>query len=379
MKTCTLTWDHQNRLRGDVAASSPDVVILFGPRELVAAPELFSDFRTRFPASHVLGCSTGGQIHDGVVSDAEVVGLGLDFAETTLRFASTEIKAHAGSREAGQALGRRLACTSLAGIFVLADGLALNGTDFVAGLAEAVGEHIPLMGGLAGDGARLVQTLVIADAAGRPGIAAAVGFYGEAVRLHHGHAGGWDRFGPKRRITRSRDNILFELDGRPALELYERYLGEEAAGLPGTGLLFPLRIFNPANPDHDVVRTLLAIDREQGSVTFAGSMPQGWVAQLMRGSLDRLAHGAGMAADHARIPDNWTGEGAAFLISCIGRRLLMGQRTGEEVAAVRAALRRTMPVVGFYSYGEISPHLVSGFSELHNQTMTVMTITERAA
>jgi hypothetical protein len=193
-------------------------------------------------------------------------------------------------------------------------------------------------------------------------------------------AGDGDEFGPRRQITRSRGNVLFEFDGEPALDLYERYLGEdEARGLPGSGLLFPLRIFDPERPDHDIVRTILAVDHQARSMTFAGDVPEGWTAQLMRGNFDRLAAGAAMAARQAADgvgPGRTGSDQVAILVSCIGRRLLMGQHTADELEAASAEFGPHIPQLGFYSYGEISPHRVSGVCELHNQTMTVTTIAE---
>jgi hypothetical protein len=244
-----------------------------------------------------------------------------------------------------------------------------------------VGQKIPLTGGLAGDSALFEETLVGADCAPQSGRVAAVGFYGSAIRIGHGSAGGWDEFGPRRRITRSTGNVLFELDGEPALDLYERYLGEEdARGLPGTALLFPLLIRDAAQPDQDVVRTILAIDRAARSMTFAGDVPEGWIAQLMRGNFDRLAAGAAEAARQARtgLGADRDRDGLAVLVSCIGRRLLMDQRIMDEVEAAGAELGSKIPRVGFYSYGEISPHGSAGVCQLHNQTMTVTAITEAA-
>ena len=242
------------------------------------------------------------------------------------------------------------------------------------------GERVPVTGGLAGDGAQFQETLVGADFAPRPHVVAAIGFYGKAVRIGHGNAGGWDEFGPRRNITRSSGNVLFELDGKSALDLYKRYLGDEAAGLPGTALLFPLRIYDPKQPERALVRTVLAVDHDKGSMTFAGDMPQGWVSQLMRGNFNRLAAGAADAARQsvAAFAEPGGSDSVAILVSCIGRRLLMGQRTVDEVEAAAGELGATMPTLGFYSYGEISPHGPSGICQLHNQTMTVTTITEAA-
>jgi hypothetical protein len=285
------------------------------------------------------------------------------------------------SFERGQSIGRKLAAPDLAGIFVLSDGLNINGSRLVEGIASIVGKNLPLTGGLAGDGDAFVETVVGANFAPRPHVVAAVGFYGNAIRIGHGSAGGWDQFGPRRRVTRSAGNVLYELDNEPALDLYERYLGEDAAGLPSTALLFPLRIYDPANPEQDIVRTILSVDHKARTMTFAGDVPEGWVAQLMRGNFDRLAAGAAQAAREAQTAmtaANHGGDEVALLVSCIGRRLLMGQNTLDEVEAAGSELSAHAKRIGFYSYGEISPHRASGVSQLHNQTMTITTIAEAA-
>src|SRR6202022_2741134 len=206
------------------------------------------------------------------------------------------------SRKCGETIGRALSREDLAGIFVLSDGLNVNGGELVNGLVAAIGPNIPLTGGLAGDGADFTETLVGGDCVPRARMAVGVGFYGSAIRIGHGSAGGWDLFGPRRQVTKSTGNVLFELDGQPALDLYERYLGpEESQGLPGSALLFPIQVYDPAQPDTAVVRTVLAVDHDKRSMTFAGDVPQGWTAQLMHGNFDRLAEGAADAARQARI------------------------------------------------------------------------------
>ena len=229
----------------------------------------------------------------------------------------------------------------LAGVFVLSDGFNVNGSALVAGITGVIGSDIPLTGGLAGDGADFKETLVGGDCAPQPRMVAAIGFYGSAIRVGHGSAGGWDVFGPRRRVTKSAGNVLFELDGEPALDLYERYLGpEDSKGLPGSALLFPIQVYDAARPDSAVVRTVLAVDRDAGSMTFAGDVPEGWTAQLMRGSFDRLAAGAADAARQARGGLNGAAGDQQFsiLVSCIGRRLLMGQRTTDETEAAGSEL-----------------------------------------
>ena len=381
MRTHELSWSatHGWRVAGADFAGA-DLVLYFGLRPALADGARYQELRAMFAKAHVVGCSTGGQIRNDDVDD-DIAAVALHFDRTRLSLACEAVPTPGHSRSCGEAIGRALAADDLAGIFVLSDGLNVNGSELVAGITGVVGSKIPLTGGLAGDGALFAETLVGADCAPRNGRVAAIGFYGSAVRIGHGSAGGWDEFGPRRRITHSTGNVLYELDGEPALDLYERYLGEDdARGLPGTALLFPLLIRDAAQPDQDVVRTVLAIDREARSMTFAGDVPEGWVAQLMRGNFDRLAAGAADAARQARagLGASRDQDGLAVLVSCIGRRLLMDQRIMDEVEAAGSELGSRLPRVGFYSYGEISPHGAAGASQLHNQTMTVTTITEAA-
>jgi hypothetical protein len=355
------------------------LVFYFGPREMLACGKRYRELREMFPAAHLLGCSTGGQINNSDVTDEEIVAAAISFRSTQLRLIRREINDPLQSRQCGEEIGRALIDDRLAGIFVLSDGLNVNGSELVNGLVDAIGPDIPLTGGLAGDGANFKETLVGGDCAPRPRLVVGIGFYGTAIKIGHGSAGGWDLFGPRRKVTRSAGNVLFELDGEPALDLYERYLGpEDSKGLPGSALLFPIEVHDPEQPDSSVMRTVLAVDRKSRSMTFAGDVPQGWTAQLMRGNFDRLAEGAADAARQARTSLQESGHDDQFsiLVSCIGRRLLMGQRSTDETEAAGAELGSDTLRVGFYSYGEISPHAKSGICELHNQTMTVTSFTE---
>jgi hypothetical protein len=381
MRVAQLTWsDTAGWAVAPGERTHADLVFFFGSRQALACGARYRELRAMYPDAHILGCSTGGQIRNQDVSDDEIAAAAIRFDATPLRVACEPAPAPERSRACGEAIGRALAAPSLVGIFVLSDGLNVNGSELVAGIIGAVGKQVSVTGGLAGDGAEFRETLVGADCPPRKQVVAAVGFYGTAIRIGHGSAGGWDEFGPRRQITHSRGNVLFEFDGEPALDLYERYLGEdEARGLPGSGLLFPLRIFDPERPDHDIVRTILAVDHQARSMTFAGDVPEGWTAQLMRGNFDRLAAGAAMAARQAADgvgPGRTGSDQVAILVSCIGRRLLMGQHTADELEAASAEFGPHIPQLGFYSYGEISPHRVSGVCELHNQTMTVTMIAE---
>jgi len=327
-----------------------------------------------FPHSHVLGCSSAGEIFGAELRDESLSCGIVRFADTRLRRAYARVEGSAGSFAAGAAVAAQLAAPDLRGVFVLSDGHTVNGTALIQGMGSTLPEKLIVTGGLAADGNRFERTWVIHDRDLRQGEVSAVGFYGDRIRIGHGSQGGWDIFGPERLITRSDGNVLFELDGRPALELYKEYLGELAAGLPATALLFPLAVRSPGD-ERQTVRTVLNVDERDSSMVFAGDVPAGAMAQLMKANFDRLVQGAAHAALATRANTPEDVDVLAVAISCFGRRLVLNERTEEELEVTVETLPRRSHLVGFYSYGEISPY-GGGRCELHNQTMTLTTFAE---
>lgn len=377
--TTCLRPDHAG-IPAELAALDSDssLLLLFGTSGLIDRPELIARVMAACPRSHVMGCSTAGEIHGAEISDDSLVVAAVRFEKTRLLTTHAAVHNPKDSYAAGQAIAASLQQPTLRGLLVLSDGLHVNGSELVKGLNDTLGGAVVVTGGLAGDGTDFKRTWVMKDRAPQSGYVTAIGFYGDHVRLGHGSKGGWDKFGPERRVTKSTGNILYELDGRPALQLYKEYLGDRAAGLPATGLLFPLAI-RASNTDGKVlVRTILAVDEAAQSMTFAGDLPEGVLAQLMRANFDRLIQGASEAATLTQNNQDPAGSASPTLsiaISCVGRRLVLGERTEEEIEATLDILPSGSRQVGFYSYGEISPY-ASGACDLHNQTMTLTTITE---
>ncbi len=376
MTTTALAWTDANgwQTAGPAGATRAQLVLYFGQAALLEDPAgPLRDLRLRYPHARLAGCSTSGEILGGAVRDGSVAALAIEFRHSSVRTEAVAVAGSADSFAAAAELGRRLAGPDLRHVFLLSDGLAVNGTALTEGIRAAL-PGVSVTGGLAGDGPHFRRTVVGLDGDVGPHRVVAVGFYGERLRVSAGSAGGWDPFGPHRLITKSEGNVLFELDGQPALPLYKRYLGERAAGLPATGLLFPLSLLADRDAECGLVRTILAVDEARQSLTFAGDLPQGRYVRLMRAGGDALIGGAGQAAERLQAPS--ARSGFALLVSCVGRKLILGQRIDEEVEAVRLAVGNDTPAVGFYSYGEIGPRGDLARCELHNQTMTVTVFAE---
>jgi hypothetical protein len=272
----------------------------------------------------------------------------------------------------GADLGKALVDESLRHVLVLSDGLSVNGSNLACGHSEVLPDGISITGGLAGDGTRFGSTYVIAQDAAQTGMVAAIGFYGETLRAKSGCFAGWEEFGPERVITQSESNVLYSIDNKPALELYKSYLGEFAAELPGSGLRFPMSVRKDIN-SAPLIRTLLAVDEASQSMTFAGDLPQGYLCRLLKTNMDLLIENAGLAAEVSKIEQE--DEFLVIAVSCVGRRLVLGQLCEEELEIIREKLGDKAVITGFYSYGELSEKGESRCT-LHNQTMTLVSIYE---
>ena len=302
---------------------------------------------------------------------------------TAIEFEHTQVKGvqvkledvDTDSFKAGEKLAQALDHDGLAHVFVISEGTHTNGSDLVQGLSKHLPDGIAITGGLAGDGARFEETIVFFNSGPVADTIVVVGFYGDQLKIGYGSMGGWDPFGPERLITRSEGNVLYELDDQSALELYKNYLGDHAEELPSSALLFPLSIRSDDYPEQ-LVRTILSIDDKAGSMTFAGDVPDGAYARFMKANFDRLVDGAYGAAKTSLEIGGEESPDLAILISCVGRKLVLQQMIENEVESVAEVLGESTTLTGFYSYGEICPAAPNARCDLHNQTMTITTLSE---
>ena len=355
--------------------SKNTLVICFGNSEYSLINSAFDDVFKTYDNSIIVGCSTAGEIYQDELYEESLSIAVIKFEKSQIRFESSLLNDASESFDVGFDIAKKLCMDNLKGIFVLSDGLNVNGSQLTKGInADLTCEDIIVTGGLAGDDARFEKTWVLLDNKPVSNYVTAVGFYGDDVTIAHGSKGGWSQFGINRMVTESKANVLYKLDHKPALEVYKTYLGNSAKDLPSSGLLYPLMI----KEDDDVeskVRTILAINEQDQSITFAGDIPTGSEVMFMKASFAQLIEGANGASKSALIQEHNKEEAINIAISCVGRKLVLGQRTEDEIEAVLDNLDESVLQVGYYSYGEISP-LASGKCDLHNQTMTLTLIWE---
>lgn len=356
---------------------TPHLILMFADRLLLEQfPDPLQQLKAKFPKAYFIGGSSSGEIVGTNVFDQSLSATLVTFETTQMHTASRPIEKLEDSFVCGAKLAHALPRDGLRHVIVISDGLNVNGSELVAGLLSALPSSATMTGGLCGDGTRFQRSLVLnPDGTLAEGCVSVVGFYGAQLQVGFGSLGGWDPFGPDRVVTKAMGNVLFALDGKPALTIYKKYLGNFASQLPASGLRFPLMLRSSEGAP-GVVRTILAVDEDKKSMIFAGDIPEGQTVRFMKANYDRLIDGAMDAAVIAKAEMS-TPPQLTLLISCVGRRIVLGQRIEEEIEAVAEVMGPESVQTGFYSYGEIAPFQISADCKLHNQTMTVTTFAER--
>ncbi len=364
----------------DLPATSPlptaNLVLVFGSVKRFGEAKLQSTLKERYPTAQIIGCSTSGEITASGVYDDSLQITAILWEKTVQRVTHTKMSGMQNSFETAAGLAKQLKADSLKAVLVYSDGLNVNGSELLEGFKSVLGE-IPIMGGMAGDGFNFSKTVQIFNETVGDGLVIAVGLYGNHLIAATGVGRGWKPYGPPRKVTKSEKNIVLELDGKPALPLYNLYIGAHSAkDLPGSGLKFPFAIIEEGKRDIEKIRTLLAIDPKTNSLTFAGNVDEGETVRFCQSTHDRLVEGAGDAAHLVKDNTNMNQTGLAVCVSCVGRKGVMADLVADEVKLVQQILGNQTAITGFYSYGEFAPRPDTSDSVLHNQTMTIGYLSE---
>jgi hypothetical protein len=354
---------------------SANVVLVFAERILLDDDKLIKDIQVKFPSSRIITCSTAGEIKQNHFQESGAVCVAVKFDKTNTDFVTKNIDAYKNSTDLGKALAASLRQDDLKYILVISDGNLINGDDLISGIQEVIDPSVLISGGLAGDADRFKKTLVGLDNNIKEGNVVLMGLYGNHITVGTGTQGGWDVYGPERTITKSEKNILYEIDGENALDLYKKYLGKYADGLPSSALLFPISVRKKEEKTF-LVRTILSIDEKNKQMVFAGNIPEGAEVRFMRSNFDRLINAASDAGNQAVSLMKNKPVDLAILVSCVGRKIVLGDRVEEEIEAVAESMLPNTTIAGFFSYGEIAPNKDEYNTKLHNQTMTVTTFAE---
>ncbi len=364
-------WEGFDRLKAP--GGDYQLLLVFAEKSHLSNPSMHEKLRVHFPAAKIVASSTAGEITGEESLENAALVIALRMEHTPFKVVYQNISTAKDSHDLGIVLARQLAAEDLSYVMIISDGHDVNGSDLLNGIKSELGETLPMSGGMAGDGNLFSSTLVGVDDDIKNGHVALIGFYGDALQVCIDVQRGFNYFGPERKVTRSNKNVLYDIDGTNALELYKRYLGEYAAELPSSALLFPVAILN--DNDEPLVRTILSINESDGSMVFAGNMPEGVSIRFMRSNLDQLIQ---KAEDASRLVTGCIEAPDLMLVmNCVGRKIILGQRKGEEIEALTKSVSKETVIAGFYTYGEFSSwEKPEKTCDLHNQTVVVTALKE---
>ena len=351
------------------------LVLVFGERFLIDDFTIYEEIKTFFPDGHIIFGSSCAEISSNTVNENSITVTAIEFERSHfLVKTSNVLYSDLDSYKTGEELIKQFPVKGLKYVFVVSEGSFINGSKLTEGMTSSKDTNLLITGALCGDGTRFEKTVASYNENPKEGELIAIGFYGDTLEVTFSIHGGWTPFGPERIVTKSDGNTLYELDGQPALDLYKKYLGKKAKDLPGAALLYPLNVTSK-DENQSIVRSILNINKDENAVILAGDIPEHSKVQLMMTNVDHIANASERAARQALEPRKNKPE-VAFLVSCIGRKLVLDQRVEEEIEEVREVLGDDVILSGFYSYGEIAPFHGEMSCRLHNQTMTITLMSE---
>lgn len=353
------------------------LVLIFGNRLMLQEKDIYNEIRSIFKDGHLVFGSTAGDITSESVEDESITITAIEFENSSFSINTANVlhsENKLDSYKIGKDLIQQLPQKNLKYVFVVSEGSFINGSQLAIGMNAATTDNLLITGALCGDGSRFETTLASYNEQPKEGEIVVIGFYGDTLEITFATNGGWTPFGPERVVTKSDANILYELDGKPALDLYKKYLGEKSKDLPGAALLYPLKV-KSSDEKKSIVRTILNINEEENSMILAGDILENSKVQLMMTNVDSIVNAAEIGAEKA-LEHRANKPDLAILVSCIGRKLVLDQRVEEEIEEVIEVIGKEATVCGFYSYGEIAPFNEEKNCQLHNQTIAITLISE---
>lgn len=327
----------------------------------------------------LVGCTTDGEISsEGFSSGSAVLG-GVASDSVQVRIASVH-GLGASSEQCGRELARKLG-TDVRHVQIFSDGLTENGCAILRGMRAVFGKEIPISGGAAGDGGKFQQTWQFAGSQILSDSLVGIALTGE-FKFGAGVRSGWSAIGTAKKVTKSSGNVVYELNGQPALEVYERFLGKHSTDLPAVGVEYPFGFMDDSGQcgekDQLILRATMSVNHEQGSIAFAGEIPEGAMVRLTCGDYGSIINAAEQAANQALEEFGGGSPAIIFFYSCMARRIVLGRRTAEEALHILSVFGPDIPMIGFYSYGEYCRPRYGSPSLFHNETATVTVIGNRS-
>ncbi len=354
---------------------SPQLCLLFGARKKIETDgkKAIQTLKNEGLNAPIVTISTAGNILDSKVSFDDLITTCIEFEKTDV-----VVNDYCSNCDDEFSLGQNITKdydTNNLALLLVFTAHGINAGNFIDGINQGFNHKVLVSGGVAGDGTLFEKTLLGIDGNIDENKIVTIGLYSKHLKVSHGSKGGWLPFGPPRKVTKAKNNFLYEIDNQSVLDLYKEYLGSKAKDLPGSGLLFPFAIIDDETKEF-VVRGIQDINEKEKAIILYGNIEKGQTVKLMRANHTKLIDGAGESAFDVLTADNEKPQ-LALLVSCVARAVALNQLIDEEIEEIKEVFGEKTTLCGFYSYSEFSPVKGAMSCSLHNQTMTITALSEK--
>ncbi|MGA2937236.1 MAG: FIST N-terminal domain-containing protein [Syntrophobacteraceae bacterium] len=321
----------------------------------------------------VFGASSAGEICNDEFLEESIVAMLLDVSRDTYRLKVFEGREKTSS-QIGQNIGEWAKTVyENPALMVMSGGILADGDGILNGIINEMGRQAPLFGGMAGDDLKAHETFVFDGSRITSNGAVALIFDRNVIGLQGVAFSGWKGIGTSKTVTKARGNIVYEINGEPTLDIYRKYL--DFGHDPSVEITVVLASQYPLLLNRDdgssVLRAVVHINDDK-SLVYAGSVPEGAKVRFgMAPGPEIIDHVIEQISEFSRQAPR---SEAIVLFSCVARHLALGPMVEDEIAAVRKLW--DVPLVGFFTYGEIGP-VLQGRCDYHNNTLVPVLIYQK--
>ena len=345
-----------------LGSENPDALIIF------AAPKfnhkkMLKGVTSITKKTPMIGGTTAGEISTFGLSVNSVVIMALK---------SKDVKFYVGigqgisknEENAGKELARNVlkkaSKKTAKSLIMLPDGLAGDGLRVIQGVQKILGEYFEIVGGSLGDEDKFKNTYQYYNGKVYQDTVVGMLFCSDKIKTGTGVRSGWESVGSRFKCTKAKGNIVYKFGDKTALQVYTEYLGSaRAKKLPAIGLEYPMGLVDERAKiegyDYFQIRCPLAVNEKDGSVTFAAAIPEGKEVTLTYSSRTSIINGSKLSAIQSRKTLGGATPKLIMMFSCVARKMVLGRRTNDEINSVKQVFGKNIPLIGFYTYGEIGP------------------------
>lgn len=322
---------------------------------------------------YVFGATTAGEFYAdkkmGVQEEEESIVcmlLKIDPSAIAFKLFGLEGKEYyQAGRQIGQWAQKQFEDTT---VITATGGLLFDNDAYTKGILSSGVQYV--YGGAAGDDLLLQDTFVFSGKNFTDHGAVVLALDNTKIEAIGSRAFGWKGIGKEKFVTKAIDNVVYEIDNKPAIDFYASYLKSNMSRMPQIGLEYPLEVH--MRDGQVSYRAPLGIN-DDGSMIFAGHVEEkSKVRMAVPQGKEIMDHVSRSISQSLSGKEDYQAD-VALVFSCCSRKEVLGPFTVEEIQSASDASKS--PLIGFFVYGEIGA--APGEYGFHNETFVTVLLREK--